>query len=256
MTDVRGRSRYSGLLWSAAGALALVAAWALAARAVDSPIILPGPLPTLAVLGELVRSERFHAALGGSLIRVAAGIAIAVPSALCVGIAAGLDSRVRAFFRPLFSFISATPVLSLILIAFLWFGQDRTPVFASFLMVFPVMASNTIEGIRAADGRLEEALRIYGLSRTERLRHLYIPTLAPFIGAGLRSSLALCWKVTVAEEVMVQPGRALGTGMQRAKAQLETPELFAWTAATILAAALTELILSLALRRRRGGGAL
>jgi NitT/TauT family transport system permease protein len=28
--------------------------------------------------------------------------------------------------------------------------------------------------------------------------------------------------------------------MQRAKAQLETPELFAWTAATVAAAALTE----------------
>jgi NitT/TauT family transport system permease protein len=42
--------------------------------------------------------------------------------------------------------------------------------------------------------------------------------------------------------------------MQRAKAQLETPELFAWTLATILAAALTELVAValLRIRRRRG----
>jgi NitT/TauT family transport system permease protein len=44
---------------------------------------------------------------------------------------------------------------------------------------------------------------------------------------------------------------ALGTGMQRARAQLETPELFAWTLATIIAAACTEL-LSRALLRIRG----
>lgn len=44
----------------------------------------------------------------------------------------------------------------------------------------------------------------------------------------------------VAAEVIVQPRHALGTGMQMAKAQLETTELLAWTAATVIMAALTE----------------
>jgi NitT/TauT family transport system permease protein len=61
--------------------------------------------------------------------------------------------------------------------------------------------------------------------------------------------------VVVAAEVLVQPFRALGTGMQNAKAQLETAELFAWTAGTVCAAALSQLILTLILlriqRRRR-----
>jgi NitT/TauT family transport system permease protein len=38
--------------------------------------------------------------------------------------------------------------------------------------------------------------------------------------------------------------------MQRAKAQLETPELFAWTLATVIAAALTEWAVSLVLHRK------
>jgi NitT/TauT family transport system permease protein len=60
----------------------------------------------------------------------------------------------------------------------------------------------------------------------------------------------------VAAEVLVQPLRSLGTGMQQAKAQLATPELFAWTIATVAAAALTQGIFSLILfcikRRRKG----
>ena len=76
---------------------------------------------------------------------------------------------------------------------------------------------------------------------------LYLPSLAPFIVSGLRSGLSLAWKVTIAAEVLVQPLRALGTGMQRAKAQLETAELFAWTAAAVLAAAFTDAVLSLAI---------
>jgi NitT/TauT family transport system permease protein len=64
---------------------------------------------------------------------------------------------------------------------------------------------------------------------------------------GLRSALSLCWKVVVAAEVLVQPLRALGTGMQRAKAQLETAELFAWTLGTVLAAAAAQELVTLLL---------
>ena len=69
-------------------------------------------------------------------------------------------------------------------------------------------------------------------------------------GSGSRYSgtVAVCYqrrgrKVVAAAEVLVQPARALGTSMQMAKAQLETAELFAWTLATILAAALSQLLL-------------
>jgi NitT/TauT family transport system permease protein len=121
-------------------------------------------------------------------------------------------------------------------------------------MVFPVMAANTKTGIGAVDPRLAELLRVYRLSRAETLRRLYIPALVPFILGGLRSSLSLCWKVVVAAEVLVQPIRSLGTGMQQAKAQLETPELFAWTVATVFAAALSQSLLSLLLSalKKRG----
>jgi NitT/TauT family transport system permease protein len=104
------------------------------------------------------------------------------------------------------------------------------------------------------DPKLRELFALYRLSREETIRRLYMPAIAPFILGGLRSSLSLCWKVVVAAEVLIQPLLALGTGIQRAKAQLETPELFAWTLATIIAAALTELAFSALLRisGRRG----
>jgi NitT/TauT family transport system permease protein len=176
-------------------------------------------------------------------------MAISVPLGLACGIAAGLDRRVNAFLRPLFSVIAATPVMAIILISFLILGAGSTPVFTAFLMVFPVMAANTIEGIRRVDPGLKELFAVYKMSRRESLVSLYLPSITPFALGGLRSSLSLCWKVIVASEVLVQPLRSLGAGMQQAKAQLETPELFAWTAATVAAAALTHGLLSLAISR-------
>jgi NitT/TauT family transport system permease protein len=184
---------------------------------------------------------------------VVLGIGISAPLGILLGIAAGLDRRIAALTRPLFQVISATPVMSVILIAFLWLGQERTPVFTAFLMIFPVMAANTVAGVRSVDPRLKELFRIYPLSGLKKVRVLYIPAILPFILAGLRSSLSLCWKVVVAAEVLVQPFRALGTGMQLAKAQLEIPELFAWTAATVIAAGLSELLLGLLAARYAKG---
>jgi NitT/TauT family transport system permease protein len=83
------------------------------------------------------------------------------------------------------------------------------------------------------------------------LQNLYIPSIIPYIQSALKTSLSLCWKVVVAAEVLVQPFYALGTGMQNAKAQLETSSLFAWTCATVLAAALCQGILKLITRKRK-----
>jgi NitT/TauT family transport system permease protein len=241
----------SSLVWTGLGVLAVVAAWEAAAVFVGSELILPGPLPVARRLAALAAHPRFPAAVASSLFRVAAGFLLAFPAALLIGVPAGLDSRFRAFVRPTFSVIGATPVLSIILIALLWFGPDRVPIFTSFLMVFPVLAGNVIEGVRSTDPRLVECAAVYRLPRRALFRHVYFPSITPYLLAGARSSLALSWKVVVAAEVLAQPARALGTGMQNAKAQLETPELFAWTTATVLLAGATDVVLSRAARRRR-----
>jgi NitT/TauT family transport system permease protein len=234
-------------LWTVLGAAVLLFLWEIGAGILGSDLILPGPRPVLGRFLGLVQSPLFLRALFYSFLRVILGLLIAIPLGMAMGIASGLDRRAAAFFKPLFQIVSATPVMAVILIAFLWFGQERTPVFTAFLMVFPVMAANTSEGIRAVDSGLVEMVRVYGLSRFQRLRALYLPAIVPFVVGGLRSALSLCWKVVVAAEVLVQPLRALGTGMQRAKAQLETAELFAWTAATVLAAAAAQGLLTAAL---------
>ena len=257
-SEGNGGARGKGLSlpWVLAGTGAIVIAWEAASRLFGSLLVFPGPLPVLQSLLRVVSTERFFASFLSTFLRVLAGIAVSVPLGLVAGIASGLDRRAGAFLSPLFALISATPVMSVILIAFLFLGAEKTPVFTAFLMVFPVMAANTLEGIRRTDSGLKELFKIYRIKPLRAIRYLYMPSLTPFILGGLRSSLSLCWKVVVAAEVLVQPLRSLGTGMQQAKAQLATPELFAWTIATVAAAALTQGIFSLLLffinRRRKG----
>jgi NitT/TauT family transport system permease protein len=234
--------------WAAAGIVLLLVLWEIAALLWGNDLLLPGPLPVLGRLVRLVGTERFLASLAESSLRVLLGMLISVPLGVISGVAAGLDRRIGALLKPLFQVISATPVMSVVLIAFLWFGQNRTPVFTAFLVIFPVIAANTMAGITSLDPKLKELFSVYRLSRKERFFSLYLPGIAPFVLGGLRSGLSLCWKVVVAAEVLIQPRFSLGTGMQAAKAQLETAGLFAWTAGTVIAAALSQLLLSLILK--------
>lgn len=220
--------------------LALLVLWELGSKLLSSDLLLPNPRKTLLALRELIGTQRFFKALGMSLIRILLSMAVAIPLSLLIGIPSALNWRIRAFMRPLFLVIAATPVLSIILIAFIWFGQERTPIFSAFLMMFPVLTATIMAGIQSADPKLREVLEVYELSKIQQLRLLYIPSLVPYLFAGLHSALSLCWKVVVAAEVIVQPRYALGTGMQMAKAQLETTELLAWTIATVIMAGLTE----------------
>ncbi|MDR2052217.1 MAG: ABC transporter permease subunit [Treponema sp.] len=239
--------RRADFFWVFLGIAALLLFWQAASLSFGSPLILPGPLLVGEKFFAVIRTRRFIGALAHSFCRVMLGIAAAAPLGILAGIAAGLDRRASLFLKPLFTVISATPVMSVILIAFLIFGQERTPVFAAFLMIFPVMAANALAGIRALDSSYRELVRVFRITGPDTLRYLYLPGILPFVLAGLRSALSLCWKVVVAAEVLVQPLRSLGAGMQLAKAHLETPELFAWTAAAVIAAAFSQLLLSLLL---------
>ncbi|MDR1177576.1 MAG: ABC transporter permease subunit [Spirochaetaceae bacterium] len=239
--------------WSFAGAVTLVVLWEVSSRLMGSDLIFPGPLPVLGRFLTLVQSRVFLESAGRTFLRVCLGLCISAPLGIAAGLAAGLEKRAGAFLEPFFKLISATPVMAVILIVFLVFNAERTPVFTVFLMAFPVLSANTVQGVRSVDPGLKEMVRAYGFSGREKLVRLYLPSIVPFIAGGLKSALSLSWKVAVAAEVLVQPFRALGTGMQRAKARLETAELFAWTAATVLAAGLSELLFTLLMRRWKKG---
>jgi NitT/TauT family transport system permease protein len=142
-------------------------------------------------------------------------------------------------------------VLAVILLALIWFPSGAVPVFAAVLMAFPVVVADVRQGVRSADPKLLEMAQLFRLRKRDRLRSIYAPAMAPHLVSASHSALGLCWKVVVAGEVLSQPARALGSGMNRARIELETAEVFAWTFAGILLCAVTDVAFKL-LRRRHG----
>ena len=224
--------------------------------ALGNELLLVTPIAVARRLCELIATADFWATLGFTFSRISLGflrelgVALAFgpqqESLLALALAAVLAALAAAvplletLLRPYVAAIQSVPVASFIVIAFLWLSAQRLSTFIAFLMVFPVLYTNLLQGIRAADRDLLEMADVFRLSPARRVRCIYLPALRGPLFAACRVALGLCWKAGVAAEVIGVVARSVGGKLYDAKAYLEIADLFAWTAVIVAVSALFE----------------
>jgi NitT/TauT family transport system permease protein len=141
--------------------------------------------------------------------------------------------------------------MSVILLALIWFTTGTVPIFSAFLMAFPIITGNIIQGILEVDRHYIEMAEVFKVKKSRILFELSIPSVIPYFLAGASTALAITWKVVVAAEVLSQPLAAIGTGMFAAKVRLDTAEVLAWSMVAILLSSATEKAFAVIIRRMR-----
>lgn len=236
-------------LVSVAAAVLLLVLWKAAALFIHADIILPPPEKVLMDFFRLIPTRSFQLSLGATLLRGSAGFLLSFTAGIAIGILAGVRPLFDRFISPFITVVRSTPVMSVILIALMWFHTDVVPVFVVFLTAFPITVGNVSTGIGQIDPHLIEMARVYGLSSGDKLKSIVFPSLVPYILAAMENTLALTWKVVIAAEVLAVPLRAVGTGMHDAQIYVETTRVFSWTVTAVLLGSLSHLILKLLNRK-------
>ena len=171
--------------------------------------------------------------LGGFLLACGAGTG-------CAALAARFR-RFRELLTPMLAVIKAVPVMSFIILAFLWLPDKRyLSLLIAFLMVFPVVCGNVLTGIRETDRQLLEMARVFRVPLSRRLTGIYLPQIMPYFRSAASAGLGLCWKSGVAAEVIGLADGTLGEKLYQSKIYFEVPELFAWTVVIVAASAAFE----------------
>ena len=200
----------------------------------SSSAILPGPLETLKVFMQMTISEGFWPSLGHTLLRGLFGFLIAILASLIIGIPAGIYSGIDAFFSPILIIIRSTPVISIILLALIWFQVDRVPIFIGFLTMFPILTTNITQGIKSIDRGLFEMAKVYQVPGKRILREIYLPGIVPFIYSGLITATGFGWRAIIIGEVLSQPRYGIGSMMQQAQSYLLVSEVISWTLVAVI----------------------
>ena len=221
--------------------------WQLAAWAVGRELLLPGPLAVGARLLELARTADFWLSAGATLWRVFLGLFWGTLLGGGLAFLTRFSPWADAVVSPA---VRATPVVSFILLVYLWTPRTAIPWVIAGLMVLPVVWGALSSGLDSLDGKLLELARAYRFSRWKTLRLIYLPGLRPHLSAGLLTAFGLAWKSGVAAEVLCPPDRAIGSHIQQAKLGLETADLFAWTLTIVALSLLLEGLLRRGLERR------
>jgi len=141
---------------------------------------------------------------------------------------------VESVLAPFVSAIKSTPVMSIIILALVWFQASFVPVFSCILLCFPIFYTNTLSGIKSVDKKYTELAKVYHVKRTRVVREITLPSVLPHIYAALSICLGFSWKSVVAAEVLSSPKYSMGYNLYETKLYVNTAELFAWTIAIII----------------------
>lgn len=211
-----------------------LAIWQLGSMALGSDILLVSPLRVLMRLGELAITAEFWASIAFSLLRITGGFLLGAVAGVVLAALSARFVRVEQLLAPALLAIKSIPVASFIILALIWFSSRNLAVLISFLIVLPIIYTNVLGGIRAADGQLLEMARVFRIPPARTIRYIYIPQVFPFFQTACGVALGLCWKSGIAAEVIGMPRGSIGEQLQQAKVYLDTPDLFAWTLVIVL----------------------
>lgn len=222
--------------------------WAACYRAVGSDLLLASPAQ-VAQCFAFVGEATFWRCVGMSLWRTAAAYAMGVALGCALAVLCHASRWADEVIRPALLVVRATPVASFIILALVWLSSSNVPILAGVLMVMPVVFANVREGIDSTDKQLLEMARMFGWGRWKTWRRVVIPTVLPTFVAACEACVGLCFKATIAAEVIGVPKNAIGTQLYNAKIYLETDALLAWTLVVILLSMSIERLLKVLFER-------
>jgi len=226
-----------------------VAVWYLAYVLVGKDYIIPSPLHTLFLMGEMLITGTFWINALWTLVRVASGMVLSfVLGAISAAGAYFLPAIRRILSGPVVA-LKSVPVMSVIMLAILALPTNGVPIFVCFLMCYPVVYTNLLTGLDSVDPQLIEMCQVYEIHGKRRFLVLFWPSIRSYVKAALILITGLSWKTVVASEVFAVPRHSMGYHLLSAKAVLAADELFAWTIAIVILSCLSEKIVKKILSR-------
>ncbi|WP_083147327.1 ABC transporter permease [Rothia sp. ND6WE1A] len=225
----RRTSTVPGWVWGAAGIIFAVALWWVFTHSARGNTMLtafaPENIPS--AFAALIGRGVLLSDIGVSLWRLLAGLAIAVLVGIPLGLLIGFSQAANQFSAPLVQFLRMVSPLSWAPIAVALFGVGSSPVIFLVAMaaIWPITL-NTVSGVRALDQQHLQVAQTLGATPSEVLRTVVVPSIKPYVLAGIRLALGIAWVIIVPAE-MLGVSSGLGYEILNARDRLAYDEMLA-----------------------------
>jgi len=236
------------LKYTALNILILLAVWQ-AFSGYTPQYIFPSIPTVLTKFGAVLTDPSAYRALLDTLRRILGGFFLSASLGIVLGVLVAMSSRANEMIGPTLRIVLGVPALTWVLLAIVWFRSPEIRVwFLMFVLVFPIVAVNTADGVRSVPAELYQMVRSLRPSRIKMLRILILPAATPFIFSGLKVSLSFGGRIVVFAEAL-SANSGVGAEMYTANQLFDTAGVIVWT--MILIGVLSALDLLLQILERR-----
>ncbi len=216
--------------------------WQAASMILGQQLLLVSPVRVLLRLGTLWLESGFWQTLWFSFLRIEAGFFLGLFLGALLAVISSRSHLIETLLWPFLVAIKSVPVASFIIISLIWLSASGLSVFISFLMVFPIVYFNVLQGMKSTDSRMLQMAEIFQMPWRRQLFYIYLPQVRPFLFSACSTALGISWKAGIAAEVIGIPDGSIGERLYEAKVYLSTADLFAWTIVIVLLSVLFEKI--------------
>ena len=223
--------------------------WQVLALVVNNSILLSGPIDTVKALIELGSASAFYISVGITVGKILLGFLAGMIPGSCLALLSYRSKTVKEFLSPFVSVIKSIPIVSFIIIALIWAGSSNVTIIVAAVISFPIFYKNVLEGLLVTDPKMLDLAKVFRMKTSKKIRYIYLPSLSSHIKSAVSLAIGMAFRGGITAEVVGQPIRSIGNGLYRAKINLATSEMLAWTLVAVLAAFIIEKLVSFVLKK-------
>ncbi|RBW49351.1 taurine ABC transporter permease [Marinobacter sp. F3R11] len=172
-----------------------------------SPLFLPSPVAVVERFWEILTDGFAGASLlehtGWSMYRVFGAFALAMVTAIPIGILMGVNRVARGLFDPIIEFYRPLPPLAYLPLVIIWLGiGEVSKIVLIYMAIFAPMALSARAGVRSVAIEQIHAAYSMGASRWQVIRYIILKSALPEILTGMRIGVGFGWTTLVAAEMV------------------------------------------------------
>ena len=205
------------------GLLVFLLVWWVGAMTTQPSYLVPGPLESVyafielfatsttvvvPVLGSSLVLPTGLAHLAQTLFHYVPGLLLGAICGIGLGLTMGWNGVLDDWLRPLVRVLRPIPPLAWIVFAIVWFGIHHTgAAFIVFVGAFWINFYGAYGGVEGVSSDLTDAASTLGVERDlSMLKLVALPSAAPQVLTGFRTSIGRCWMIVVGAELFGAPG--------------------------------------------------
>ncbi len=236
------KKNYVNFLIGLSALIFMWAVWFFAQILVKNEYVVPTFQDTIKALFIEFSNVIFWTALLRTLFKVLVAVILSFVLSLIFSVLGKVIKNSRAFFKPILAVLRTLPTMAILVLILIYTNRNVAPIIVASLVLFPLMYSQFNTAFDSVDDGLINAMKVFNLSKRQRIFKIYLPMVAPSVISNLGGNLSFGIKLIISAEIMANTYMSLGGLLKQADEYLQIPTLMALTLFSVILGLVIELV--------------